>query len=62
VKEWAAYYNRARPHSSIGRVPPAPPPAIPVEERVSRHELPAGARVVSRPILGGLHHDYRLVA
>jgi transposase InsO family protein len=62
VKEWAAYYNRARPHSSVGRKPPDPSPGIPVELQMDRHQLPVGARVVSRPILGGLHHDYRLVA
>jgi hypothetical protein len=26
-----------------------------------RHNLPVGYRVVKRSVLGGLHHEYRLV-
>jgi hypothetical protein len=28
--------------------------------RIGRHTLPAGFRVVSKPVLGELHHEYRL--
>ena len=59
LREYVAYYNTARPHSSLG-------PGIPdstgdtVQLLPDRHRLPADVRVVKIPILGGLHHDYRL--
>jgi len=56
---WMAHYNRGRPHSSLG-------PGIP-DRRLSElrvkscgHRLPLGHRVVAKPILGGLHHEYEL--
>jgi putative transposase len=59
IKEFAAHYNRGRPHSSLGPGIPEP-----YENRVlagvHRHLLPAGYRVTSTPVLGGLHHEYRL--
>jgi putative transposase len=61
LREYAAFYNRARPHSSLGPGIPEPPEGLPVEAQTDRHELPEGARVVSRPVLDGLHHEYRLV-
>ena len=56
LREYVAYYNTARPHRSLGLVPPlpgAPPP------RASN--APPG-RIVARPVLGGLHHVYRHAA
>ena len=60
VEEWRIHYNRGRPHSSLG-------PGVPESnlERVPasghRHKLPAGYRIAKRSVLGGLHHEYRLV-
>ena len=45
---------------ALGPGIPQPPPSLPVPLQVHRHRLPEHLRVVARPILGGLHHDYRL--
>jgi hypothetical protein len=47
---WQVHYNRARPHSRLG-------PGLPLASIIG-HELPRDMRVVARPILGGLHHEY----
>ncbi len=60
VREWVAHYNRARPHSSLGPGIPDPPEGLPVPRQPHRHHLPNGYRVVPTPVLGGLHHEYRL--
>jgi putative transposase len=58
-KIWAAHYNRGRPHSSLG--PATPDRTIPKAElQAGRHCIPKDCRVVAVPILGGLHHEYRL--
>jgi putative transposase len=62
LKEWVHHYNEGRPHMSLGPGIPQPPASLPVHRQVNRHRLPAHLRVVSRPILGGLHHEYRLEA
>jgi transposase InsO family protein len=59
LREWVSHYNSGRPHASLG-------PGIPDRLRgdsidgSTGHRLPAGYRVASTPILGGLHHEYRL--
>jgi hypothetical protein len=59
VKELVCHYNRGRPHSSLGPGIPEPSHAkAPVGPHP--HKLPAGYRVRSTPVLGGLHHEYRL--
>jgi transposase InsO family protein len=59
LKEFVIHYNRGRPHSALGPGIPEPPQAkIPASGH--RHKLPVGFRVVSTPVLGGLHHEYRL--
>ena len=60
VNDWGAHYNRGRPHSSLGPGFPEPnQESVPASDH--RHRLPAGYSVVKRPVLGGLHHEYRLV-
>jgi putative transposase len=62
LREWVTHYNQGRPHAALG-------PGIPAhtKERVReltpnahRHKLPADVRITTRPILGGLHHEYAL--
>ncbi|MEO8288898.1 MAG: integrase core domain-containing protein [Chloroflexota bacterium] len=63
IKEYMAYYNRARPHQGIGqRIPEAA--RTPVEEGTTSADQAdrAETKVISFPVLGGLHHDYRRVA
>jgi len=58
LTRWIKHYNRGRPHSSLGPGIPEPPSDRAVAS--SGHHLPDGQRVVATPILGGLHHEYRL--
>ncbi len=52
LREYVAYFNHARPHQGIGQtIPDATGPAPP-----SRPTAP----IVAIPVLGGLHHDYRM--
>ena len=59
LREWVGHYNRGRPHSSLGPGIPEPP-HVKAPASVHRHMLPAGCRVKSTPVLGGLHNEYRL--
>ena len=59
LREWVTHYNRGRPHASLG--PGIPDPLPERNELVANgHRLAEHIRVVSTPILGGLHHEYRL--
>jgi putative transposase len=59
LASWMAHYNRGRPHSSLG--PGIPDPRlVDLPVKPSGHRLPLGHRVLSSPILGGLHHEYRV--
>src|SRR5262249_8146936 len=59
LKSWKEHYNRGRPHSRLG--PGMPDPTVPKAELQSqRHSIPKDCRVLSIPIRGGLHHEYRL--
>lgn len=59
LRIWQVHDNRARPHNQLGPGLPQPPPGLPAASIVG-HDLPRDMRVVARPILGGLHHEYGL--
>jgi transposase InsO family protein len=60
LREWVRHYNRGRPHASLGPGIPNGPAFDAVVGESNGHLLPAGCRVASTPILGGLHHEYCL--
>src|SRR6266849_1626272 len=60
LREWALHYNHGRPHFSLGPGVPDPPSGLSLLRSMDRHELPPGYRVRKKPILAGLHHEYRL--
>ena len=52
VAQYKEYFNEARPHQGIGqRIQGNPPAAIDITKPI-----------VAKPVLGGLHHDYRRAA
>jgi putative transposase len=60
LKGWVFYYNQTRPHLALGpRVPE--PKNTPVPLQWHRHRIGNGQKVVSRPVLNGLHHEYCLI-
>ena len=63
LKEWVKHYNEGRPHRSLGPGVPDPPKEVAISPRsASRHRLAAGALVLAKSVLGGLHHEYSLAA
>jgi putative transposase len=58
--EWVQHYNRGRPHASLG--PGIPDRPSSVAPRSMGQLIPHGYRVAAIPILGDLHHEYRLEA
>ena len=61
LREWVTHYNGGRPHSALGPGVPGPPrEAARVSKLESRHQLAAGAIVLAKSVLGGLHHEYRI--
>jgi putative transposase len=50
LTEYIEHYNGWRPHRSLELEAPAPRPRMLTP--------PDGGRVVARPVLGGLHHEY----
>ena len=63
LKEWVRHYNLGRPHKSLGPGVPDPLNAVSViRKSESRHRMPAGALVLTKSVLGGLHHEYSLTS
>lgn len=56
IKEYVTYFNNARPHQGIAQKIPCRTSA-PEESDVSGQN-----KILSYPVLGGLHHDYRRAA
>jgi putative transposase len=55
LKAYVAYFNQARPHQGIGQ-------QIPERLRSVPSSKEAGNKVIARPVMGGLHHDYQWAA
>ena len=62
TKHWVEHYNRGRPHSSLEPGIPDPPVELPITPHEHRHRIPSHCKVVAHPVLGGLHHEYSLLA
>jgi putative transposase len=60
LEAWVPHYNAGRPHMALGPGLPQLPLSLPVLPQEHRHRIPKHLRVVARPILGGLHHEYGL--
>jgi putative transposase len=50
IQAYVEYFNRARPHQGIGQRLPCGP--------LSGQARPATGKIISLPVLNGLHHDY----
>ena len=59
LAEWVRHYNQGRPHASLGPGIPEPVEMLLPTQPHSRYFSTDIPKVVARPILGGLHHEYR---
>jgi transposase InsO family protein len=57
LDEYRDYFNASRPHQGIDQRCPSS-----FDKPALGGIPPAGARVVAKPILGGLHHTYEIAA
>jgi putative transposase len=60
LKEYQTHYNQGLPHSSLGPGFPEPRQGLPMPLQKRRHQRPEGDRVMAKPNLAGLHHEYGL--
>jgi putative transposase len=60
LTQWVRHDNVGRLHMALGPGMPQPRVGLPAPLQEQRHRWPAHGYVVARPILGGLHHEYRL--
>ena len=58
VSDFVIHYNRGRPRTALGPGPEPIQATVPVSGH--RHRLAARYRVAKTPMVGGLHHEYRL--
>jgi putative transposase len=55
LQAYVKYFNQARPHQGIHQqVPQGEDTSVPPEQRCDH--------IISVPVLGGLHHEYKKVA
>jgi putative transposase len=52
LNEYVVYFNQARPHQGIAQQIPEQRTLVPSSQNI-------GGKVLARPVMGGLHHDYR---
>jgi putative transposase len=55
LNAYVVYFNRVRPHQGMAQ-------QIPEQRRSVPSSQDAGNKVLALPVMGGLHHDYQLVA
>jgi transposase InsO family protein len=60
LREWVPHDNRGRPHASLGPGIPDPSPSV-ITPAPTGHRLPTGSRVMTTPLLNGLHLEYQLI-
>ncbi len=53
IKGWKRYYNRSRPHMSLGPGIPSPPEHLPARLQPTRHRIAGNQRVKGDPVLHG---------
>ena len=58
---WVPHYNQGRRHMYLGPGLPQPSLSLPVPLHTDRHSIPENLHIVVQPLLGGLHHAYRLI-
>ena len=56
LTEYLIHYNTARPHRTLGQLPPAQAHARPPQTGLTEH------RVRRKQVLGGLTHEYQIAA